>query len=167
MSTKSPRKLSADTQFILQRLINGGVEDDNIPYCDLNALIQRDVQKGARGNLRSARKIAQQDYGFVFICVPDWGLKRLVNSDIPVMSNANRLKRIKGQVNNWQAELSCVDYDRLNKTARSEYNLGLTLAGTMAVISSQKPIDELKKVVANSSTGTLSLSATLDVFKFA
>lgn len=164
MATKSPQELSADTQFLLQRL-RDAVEGEIIPYYELSALVRRDVQKAAKCNLESARVIARREYGFVFVCIPNQGVKRLANEEIPVVSNASRLKKIKGQVNNWQKELSCADYDRLSKARQSEYNLGVTLVGTMGVMTSAKPIDELRRVAANSSTGALSLSTTLDIFK--
>jgi len=155
--------MSVDTRLLYQRLCKIE-EGEEISYGELGALIHRDVRTAAKHTLDSARQIAQRLDRIVFVAIAGKGLKRLANEEIPVVSNTSRIKKINSQSRRWQQDLSCADYDRLSKSAQSEYNLGLSLVSAAAAISSDKAIETVQRKMANTSTGILPLASTLQAF---
>ena len=148
-SKLSIAELSVDTIAITHTLEKVGV-GDSIKYSDLNKAIGRDVQKDARSNMDSARRILQRDHKMIFSPIRGVGLLRLNDGDI-VSVAASGVERQRRASRRTLKVLDCAKYDVLDRKAQTEYNTTLSVRGVLSHVTSNKSVAKVRDRLSNNS----------------
>lgn len=122
--------LAHDTKMIIERLrkVSPGEE---VAYEEINKLVGRNVQNGARSNLLSARRYVERESQIVFGVVFGKGLKRLLNHEIPYVAD-QALARVGRLARRTGRSIDCVDFDALTEKDRVAHN---ARKGVLAVLA--------------------------------
>lgn len=134
--------LSIDTKMLSDRLAK--CEDgETVTYADLSAIIGRNVQVEARGNLTSAmhRMLAE---GAVFGSVRNVGVKRLTDAEI-VGVGPEIIGRVRRAARRASAKLASVqNFEGLPPAAQTTHNMALSVLGVLAHITKPGTVRKLE-----------------------
>ncbi len=159
---KAIPELSVDTQVLERRLLTldvGAVAS----YAELSALIQRNVQNGARHVLASAVRRLLSEHGRVIACVRNEGVKRLDDLGI-VSTGASAIKHIHRASKKATKKLAAVqDYEQLPKEVQARVNVQRAMLGVLAQTTREPQLKRLETKVGESLAPTaLMLDAMRD-----
>lgn len=131
MATRAIADLHVDTQVLERRLLLLDI-NEAVSYADLNTLIGRDVQRGARHILASARNRLLSIHGRVTDCITNEGIKRL--DDVGIVGTGEQaMKHIHRTARRSGRKLAQIQhYDLLSKPDQSRLNLHRAMFGMMA-----------------------------------
>jgi hypothetical protein len=154
---------SVDTQIIFDRLVKVAV-GETVPYSELSALVGRDVQHAARGNMESARNMAMREHRMVFDAVWGEGLKRLDDQGI-VGTGKRALDRIRRKARRSAKTLSCVaDFAALPNEAKIKHNATVSILGVLAHMTRPKSVTRIEGLVEQKSE-KIALQKVLEAFR--
>jgi hypothetical protein len=130
MTQHSIPERSIDTETLVRHL-RGLAVGSVASYEELNALIGRDVQVGARHILASAERIMLRDDRRVFAPVRNVGLKRLNDREI-VGTGLDTTARLRRLARRGARKVTAVhDYDALPKDDQVQHNTHLSIFGAI------------------------------------
>lgn len=163
MTPKSIIEISADTRLLYQRLMKLQ-PDEVISYKVLSDIIGRDVCGRARGNLGSARRMAERD-GIVTSCVWKEGVKRLTDAENVNSSGAVYRQRIRKAGNRTIRKMATVDFQNLSAEDKIRHNAEISQIGTIVFCAGEDRTERLKGKVSESISGQLAIAHTLRAFE--
>jgi len=141
--------LAHDTKLIIERLrkVSPGEE---ILYAEINTVVGRNVQNGARANLSSARRVVEREHQIVFGVVFGKGLRRLLNHEIPyvadqALARVGRLARRSGRT------IDAVDFESLTENDRVAHNARKGVLAVLAHGARAATVKRIEGAVANAS----------------
>lgn len=138
---------SIESKLIYNR-ISQCKEGEIVTYEELDQLIGRSVQKTCRYALTSARNACMNDHRIVFSAIPNVGIKRLKNEEIPGTADS-RFLHIKRVANKGLRESACVDYDNLTPENKIKHNTNISMFAVhkeLAKPGSEKLIENQVKI---------------------
>lgn len=159
---KSIPELSVDSRLLHQAL-EKVPQGSTITYAELSALIGRDVQGAAYGNLTTARNKARKAM-CVFEAVINVGLKRLTDAEIPSLCDkmTDGFHRESGRT---IKKLGCIlDFESLPRDVQTKQNTALSMAGMLHHVTKPSQIAKVARRVEEI-TGHLAVAKTLELFK--
>ncbi len=146
MNRKSIAERSIDTDTLVRRLREVDV-GGFVSYENLNELIGRDVQNGARHILRSAVMILLREDRRVFAPVRDEGLKRLNDREI-VGTGLETTARIRRLARRGARKVTAVEnYDALPKADQVAHNTHLSIFGAIGQFTRPRMVQRLTGAV--------------------
>lgn len=162
-TSKAIPELSVDTQLLERRMLAANV-GDVIPYDELSAVIGRDVQTDARGNLTSARNRVLRSSQMVFEPVTNVGLKRLDDHGI-VSLGSSYAGRIRNLARRGRRKLAAVlNFDALPNTLKVEHNTRYAQLSAIGHFASEKSTKKIEGAVTDTAA-SLPLRHCLDKMK--
>ena len=139
-------ELSMDTQ-ILEGVLRTAAADVIMTYAELSAAIDRDVQKSARPQLRSARRCLLAQDHLVFGVVRNVGLKRLDDHGI-VGTASQRLRHIRRTATVGLHEVASVrDFAALPNDEKIRHNAAMSVYSVLRHITKEKTMLKLEGAV--------------------
>lgn len=156
-------EMSADARFLLQHLATQP-EGAFVPYADLNALIGRDVQRGARSVLKTAVHAALTQHEQVWVTVMAQGIKRLTNNEIARVIGTQTTMRVYKMGARAKRKISAARYGDLSAEEQREYNRQHTFLSLLQTVASAKGQKKLAAAV-ETSDGVLPVNRTLEAFR--
>lgn len=152
-------QLSIDTKTIQDRLAKCAV-GDTVSYEELTALVGRDVQQQARGNLMSAMRRLVPD-GKVFATIRGEGVKRLSDVEIVGVGPAT-MNRMRRAANRARAKLAQVDdFEALPRDAKITHNLSMSVLGVLHHMTKASTVRQLEARI-DQAQKALPLAKTLE-----
>lgn len=156
-------EISIDSRILYDRLSKMDI-GESISYAELSALIGKDVQREARGNLNTARNQARREHGMVFGAIIGVGLKRLKDEEI-VGEGLKTVKAIGRASRRAMGKLVCVqDFDAMPTQAQTKHNTMLSILGVMNAMARPKRIFQIEASV-EAAQKKLPIKQTLEAFK--
>ena len=138
---------SAEAKAIFEKL-KTAQPGDEITYAEINQIIGRDVRKYCKSALDTARKMCMQDQRIVFDVIPNVGLKRLQNEQIPKLSRRG-FKHIRNTAKKYVKVTMCADYEHLSHEGRLEFNYALTGLEPIRELSSLTAEKRIKEAITD------------------
>ena len=141
-------------------------DDELVTYDALSSAIGRDVRKSARGNLATARRMAESE-GRVFAAVLKVGLKRLTAQEICTAPGEQMVRRVHGLARRTNRKLACVgaeDFKKLTREEQTDLNSHRSLAGLLHHVTKPSEVKRVVKKVSEAS-GELAIGRVLELFK--
>lgn len=138
---------TSDALMLVDRLkkVSAG---ETASYRELSQLIGRDITV-YRHIMESARRILLRDHNMVFRCVKNEGYRRLDDAQVVDVVSVDRKKRIRTQARHAISELSCVEYNRLDKDRQLRHNTGLAMFGTLLHATSKASVKKISEQITN------------------
>jgi hypothetical protein len=138
---KAIGQLSFDTRVLATRLAKLAANEPSsfelVRYSELSAIIGRNVQGKARGNLMAARRKVLREHGIVIGVILDQGVKRLNDVEI-VKSGASVIRHInRTSVRGMRHQIE-VNFEKLSREQQKEFNLTLSVLQLSRVSNSPK-----------------------------
>ena len=139
--------LAHDTKMIIERLrkVSPGEE---VSYEEINKLVGRNVQNGARSNLISARRYVERESQIVFGVVFGKGLKRLLNHEIPYVAD-QALARVGRLARRTGRSIDCVDFEALTEKDRVAHNARKGILAVLAHGVRSTTVQRIEGAVSN------------------
>jgi hypothetical protein len=163
MAKKAISELSVDAQT-LERVLRKANVGEVVSYDALSGSIGRDVRKGGRHLLRTARHRAFTQDGVVFDTVTDVGLKRLDDHGI-VGTQTKRLTHIHRVAARSKRELAAVrDFAAMSNEDKIKHNTGMSLFGVLQHVTKEKTVLKLEATFEHAS-GVMPLAKMLEAVK--
>lgn len=162
------QELHIDSRALYDYLEKGHLEgtqttDAIIPYSELSGLIGRDIQKEARGNLYTAIRMMQNEYGVVYGTVNGVGIKRLTDEEVAYTGDVV-VQHVRKATNRGIKKLVCVkDFDALPNDAKVKHNASLSILGVFKEMTKQKKIKQIEAKV-NETQLQLPIMKTIEAF---
>jgi hypothetical protein len=128
-------KRSYETSVFVE-LLSKLKQGETITYADLSKPVAFDVH-GATPALGSARRIVQNELGYVTDAVWNVGIKRLTDHEI-VEAATRGSRHLARRARAESEKLSKTDFDVLTDDARKKYAVHQSVFGAIAAISSNK-----------------------------
>lgn len=151
---------TVETTLIFRRLAKMA-PGEVVTYDELSALIGQDV-RGVRGYITSAMNRARNEYRLVFENVSEVGFKCL-DDEGKALKVQKRNSRISSITRRGFQELSTVDYDKLNPTARNIHDREMMRLGVQRLFSSNRSMEKIEQA-AQQTQRSLSVQDTLKLF---
>lgn len=127
----------------LRNVPEGGV----IRYSELAAIVHAEVSSHY-GFLYTARAIAEREHGMVFV-VDGQSLRRLRNDEIPDYANKLHHRKLVKDTERYRVKVQAVDEERLNQSARNNYQAACAFISLRESISSDPVRKQIQKSSAN------------------
>lgn len=157
--TKSIPEMSVDTRLLYQHLSKleiGAV----VKYGELNDLIGRDVQGGARHHLLTAARACLRD-GIVIATVHKIGVKRLADTEF-VGVGERALAHTRRTARKAARAMVNADLAKLSPEQRTRHNAVQSALGVVTLFSKEKSV---AKIATASKASELPVAKTLEMFK--
>lgn len=143
MTQKAIPELSVDTQ-VLERMLKATAIGDIVTFGAMTEAIKRDVQKEARGNLRTARHRLRKTDHMVFGAVTNVGVKRL-NDEGKIAAARGHVHRGRNQFKQARTTAAAVDdFGKLPNHLKVEHNVIVAQAGALLHMTSTKSTKTLE-----------------------
>ena len=141
-------QVSVDAQLLAKRLAKA-VAGEQVAYQELNKLIGRNVQNGARYVLYTACNVVLREHGLVFGTVAGKGVVRLTDQELTQIHRPAlaRIGRISKRTTHKMAKVE--NWDALTDSEKRAYSAGLGALGAVALFSSSKAQKALEDSVTN------------------
>jgi hypothetical protein len=156
------QELHIKTQLLfgaLQSVPVGG----EISYSDLNTAADIDTQADGRGYLSTARNKARRELCMVFGTIRGFGLKRLDDPSVVRSAKIEQAQGIRRISRKTVKTLRAVNYDALDREAKTDFNVTLSYAGVLGELAKEKSIARIEGAVRAASDNTvLPLKKTLE-----
>jgi len=158
----APRfKRSFETQQLVQRLEKADV-GDVIPYNELSAVAGERIE-GASSSLVTARRVMQNEYGRVFLCVPGVGVKR-ASADEIVKTGSQTVTHIHRTARRGLVRLGLADPAELTDEAKREFNEKASHLALLEHVTGRKAAKRLAAAVTETQA-KLPVQKTLEAFQ--
>ena len=161
----TPGEMSTDTRILYNtiesRMVKGG--DDFISYGDLNAAIGgRDVQHGARGILRTARKNIEKQHHLLLESVVGEGLK----DSAAISGLLSRTKRHISRVSlrSTKRALNAMVDREMTPEEQTEVGIQISLLGAIRCFTGKKAEHVIEGKVRENQAKELPTAQTLSLF---
>lgn len=164
---KKPRPIGAmsfDTQELYKVLAKyEGKHGAVIPYSELSAVIGRNVQHEARGNLTSARRMALREKKMNFGTISGIGIK-LLNDEERVALGEARIVHMRRTARKGIIDVGSVEeYDAMPPAARMKHQTYITVFKFAEFATKGKQVDAIQAAVEKTQK-LLPLKDTLKMF---
>lgn len=154
---------SVDTQLLYERLKRAEI-GEFIPYQELTATIDRDVQSDGRGYLNTARGMTLRHDRMVFECVSNQGLRRMNDTEI-VEGGTSILQRIRRASRRGAMKLASVkNFDALPNNKKIRHNALLSALGAITHFGRESNVKQIEAKV-EAAQSKLPLARTLEIFQ--
>ena len=148
----------------LYKQIENAKQGDEFTYAMLSESIGRNVQKEARGNLKTAIAMVLREKGLVFDTIRNVGTKCLNDDEIPGIA-LGVIKHVRKITLRTAKKIVCVkNFDSLPVDKKIQHNTMLTIMIFMSKTAKQKRIKQIEDKVAQTQR-ILPLNKTLEAFK--
>jgi len=141
--TRAIPELSIDTQTI-ERLLRSTAIGEIVTFAQISTAIKRDVQREARGNLRTARHRLRKYDHMVFGAVTNVGVKRLTDEG-KIAAARGHVNRGRNQFRQARTTATAVDdFGKLPNHLKLEHNVIVAQAGALLHMTSTKSTKTLE-----------------------
>jgi len=158
---KSNFELSVDTQAIV-KMLQAAKIGETIEYPAMNTTLGRNVQREARGNLSSSRRILLNDESKVFGTVSGIGVRLLGNHEISSLGTG-AIRHIGNTARRTSRKMLCAEYDKLDNGDRVTMNAQLSVLGALSQATKPKTMKAVEAKVSEVND-RLPLAKTLELF---
>lgn len=159
---KTIPEISIDSKLLYDRLKT--LEPETfVSYEELSAVIGRDVQQSAYGNLTTAVKKALTEDHIVLAPVRGKGIKRLTDCEI-VSTSDRHFEHVRRTSRKQVRKLGAVDYEQLSKEDKIKHNTNIAIIGLFNHVTSSPAIRKLEESVEKAQA-PLAIGKTLEVFR--
>ena len=159
---KTIQEVSAESRLLYGRLREAST-GETITYQELSVICGRNVQHEGRGNLTTARRMAQRNDNKVFGVVINEGVKLLGDQAI-VDSCYGTSSKIRRMAKREAIRQTCVeDFDALSSEHKARHNAAISMYGALSLMTRQKQILKLEEAVKDAQA-KLPLKKTLELF---
>lgn len=158
-------KMSIDTMALIKYLTEKKDENGLITYQELSEVIGRDIQKEARGCLKTAQNRLLNDEGISFGVIRGEGIRKLSQeevvdaSDAPIMRSRRLAKRGFARLTK-----GIQDFENLPREKQIKHNVAASIFGMINHMTKAKSIQKLIPAVEKAS-GILPVMKTIEAFK--
>ncbi len=143
-------ELSTDSRilidFIVMKLIKEKVEV--VTYGELSASINRNVCKGAYGNLHSARHVVQQEQGVMIVTVPKVGIKLSTDFRGQIDRTVKHINKTTRRVN--RTVLTALPNAKLPRAETTAVLAGISCLGALQLLSKPSSVRKIEGKVGES-----------------
>lgn len=142
--------LSADSQTLITEL-RKVAEGETVTYTHLSSVIERNVQKEARGCLYTAVKTLRRDDGIVFDTVRGFGIKRLTDSEISRTIGKRSIRKINRESSRTLKKLECTDSSNLGRSDSISLWTDTAILGAIHEASKPKRFTDIQPKIIDTS----------------
>lgn len=132
-------------------------------YRELEELVGRSCRPDGSGYryLCSAKKILLRDFNMVLDAEPKVGVRVCTNEETMVVAGRDQ-KRGRRAILRSRQKLTTVEYDRLDKEKKVEWNARMSLLGALDLITTPKAVRKVEKIA---SEHVMPSASVLELFK--
>lgn len=154
--------LGADTRAIISKLRSVNV-GETISYDDIESVVGRDIDD-IRGNLATARRRLQVDFGIVFDPVRGEGLVRLDDRGISKLSSS-AMESIRKKASKTVRVLENVNLSNLSDSERVSHLANTSILIMTSEVNRSKSSKRLESSIDKSTSASLTMAKTLDALR--
>lgn len=162
MENKTISEMSVETRLICQRLERLEI-GEMVTYSELSKEIGRDIQRGGRHVLESARRIIQRGKQILLECVREVGLKRLDDAGIIGSTNVSIIK-VNNTARRGMSKASCLkNIDALPQYEKNQLNANISILALLAYATESESVKKIENRVSKTQE-RLPLMKTIKAF---
>lgn len=164
MSTKPTFHRAVETDLLVDLFRrHKGMVGKVLTYAEMSRLIARDVQHGGRGVLRTARKVAEREFGVVFGVVLNVGLEVLSEAG-KVEAASTVVGRVHRAARSAVKTLQAVEIAKLSDAEKMKFNHAASHAAMLEAMTTARTSKRLE-IAVERSRQTLPLGQMLELFQ--
>jgi hypothetical protein len=162
MEESKIRPMSIDAQVLYERLEKTQI-GDRVSYKELNAIIDKNVQNGARHLLETARRAAMRKHHMVFQVIANEGLLRLDDLGI-VATGKLSIAKVGRATRRGLKKLACVqNFDGMSNEAKIKHNTFASTLGALSLFTRGSSVKRIEEKVTEANV-KLATRKTLEAF---